>query len=241
MMNSTLFDPELAMLPILTATWEREPVDAVISYQNTILQTEIGSWSGRPLIELLGAVANSDGRSEIAQLVAEGSLVLYGTLNHLEVKYHSRVGEQHIQMAISDNTEINQLRDKVQRDEVVNSFLSVSSHELKTPLTVLQGMISMLEEDLVDEGQRQLLEMAHENAIKLDGIVNRILSTFYDGDLSEEAHSEEHGVDISQYIRQLYRSELSPYLSTLSFPEKNLRLYAQSEVNASEEVLHKIF
>ncbi|HIJ33976.1 MAG TPA: hypothetical protein HPP65_06200, partial [Gammaproteobacteria bacterium] len=215
------------MLPILTATWDQSPVGAVIVYQNPILQTEIGHWTGRPLVELIGAIANSDGQPEIEQLVREGSLVLSGSLNDLEVKYHSRKGEQHIQVAISDNTEINRLRDKIQRDDLVNSFLSVSSHELKTPLTVVQGMISMLEDYTVDEEQKQLLEMAYENTVKLDNIMSRMLSLFHDESFKQETQKEKPCININQFILKLYRAELSPYLSILSFPEENLLLHAQ--------------
>jgi signal transduction histidine kinase len=206
-MTNNLFDPELAMLPILTATWDQSPVGAVIVYQNPILQTEIGHWTGRPLVELIGAIANSDGQPEIEQLVREGSLVLSGSLNDLEVKYHSRKGEQHIQVAISDNTEINRLRDKIQRDDLVNSFLSVSSHELKTPLTVVQGMISMLEDYTVDEEQKQLLEMAYENTVKLDNIMSRMLSLFHDESFKQETQKEKPCININQFILKLVTSQ----------------------------------
>ncbi|MBT4789778.1 MAG: ATP-binding protein, partial [Gammaproteobacteria bacterium] len=85
------------------------------------------------------------------------------------------------------------------------------------------------------------LEMAYENTVKLDNIMSRMLSLFHDESFKQETQKEKPCININQFILKLYRAELSPYLSILSFPEENLLLHAQSELSASPSALHKIF
>jgi PAS domain S-box-containing protein len=61
-------------------------------------------------------------------------------------------------------------------DEAKTLFLATASHELKTPLTVIQGFTETLSNSAIGETQeRQALEAVHRRAIQLNGIVDRIL------------------------------------------------------------------
>jgi PAS domain S-box-containing protein len=61
-------------------------------------------------------------------------------------------------------------------DEAKTLFLATASHELKTPLTVIQGFTETLSNNSVDETQeKQALEAVHRRAKQLNGIVDRIL------------------------------------------------------------------
>jgi len=94
----TLFDVDLAILPILIAKWTDDPFNATIVYQNNVLRNELGSWENLKLVELLDIISNGSGKIFLAKLIDKGSLVLSGRINGLEVKYHSRKGENHIQI-----------------------------------------------------------------------------------------------------------------------------------------------
>ena len=59
--NEDLFDSKLAILPIMTATWETDPMDAIIQYQNKVLRNKIGSWKGRRIIDLFNVVSSGSG------------------------------------------------------------------------------------------------------------------------------------------------------------------------------------
>jgi signal transduction histidine kinase len=61
-------------------------------------------------------------------------------------------------------------------DEAKTLFLATASHELKTPLTVIQGFTETLANNSVDETrEKEALEMVHRRAQQLNGIVDRIL------------------------------------------------------------------
>jgi PAS domain S-box-containing protein len=61
-------------------------------------------------------------------------------------------------------------------DEAKTLFLATASHELKTPLTVIQGFTETLSSGTADETrEKQALEAVHRRAKQLNGIVDRIL------------------------------------------------------------------
>jgi PAS domain S-box-containing protein len=61
-------------------------------------------------------------------------------------------------------------------DEAKTMFLATASHELKTPLTVIQGFSEMLtEKDGFDERDKRALEAVHSRALELNDIVDRVL------------------------------------------------------------------
>ncbi|MCW1930157.1 MAG: GAF domain-containing sensor histidine kinase [Candidatus Kerfeldbacteria bacterium] len=62
--------------------------------------------------------------------------------------------------------------------EMKSHFLSVASHQLRTPTTVIKGMLSMVEEDpkLSEEKLREFVHHAYVSSGRLERIVNELLS-----------------------------------------------------------------
>lgn len=60
--------------------------------------------------------------------------------------------------------------------EMRSEFLDITSHQLRTPVTVIKGVISMIQEGSVPkERQEEFLNMAMDKSIKLGEIINDIL------------------------------------------------------------------
>jgi signal transduction histidine kinase len=177
--NKAKFDPELATLPIMTAQWSTDPTDAVINYQNNILKRELGNWINQTVIKLFDKLNNGKGIDVMNQLVEEGKLALPGKLNELEIKIHSRLADSHIQITIIDNTEINRLRDIEQRSELINSFLMIGSHELKTPLNGIIGISSILKAEEECANKAEMFDLIINSGKALDNVVIKMLKHIY--------------------------------------------------------------
>ncbi|MDE6497992.1 MAG: response regulator [Muribaculaceae bacterium] len=55
------------------------------------------------------------------------------------------------------------------------SFLSTISHDLKTPLSMILGPVSMLKERTSDPASRRSLETVYDNAVRLNNMIHRTL------------------------------------------------------------------
>lgn len=55
------------------------------------------------------------------------------------------------------------------------TFLSNISHDLKTPLSMIMGPVSLLKEKVKDEEMLQSLETVYENAVRLNNMIHRTL------------------------------------------------------------------
>lgn len=67
-------------------------------------------------------------------------------------------------------------RRKTIRDvETKLTFLSNVSHDLKTPLSMIMGPVSMLKEKATDTDTRQKLDQIYSNAVKLNDMIHRTL------------------------------------------------------------------
>lgn len=64
--------------------------------------------------------------------------------------------------------------------EKMKQFISLASHELRTPITVINGYLSLAQEQEKDEKIKKLLGQSQEASIKLNELINNIL------DLSSE-------------------------------------------------------
>jgi len=230
----TKFDPDLAVLPIFVAQWGDDPAGATISYQNNVLRDEIGAWEGVEFLKLLDMISHGHGKENLSNLISRGSLVLGGTISGFELKLHSRMGPSHFQMVISDNTELNAARDREQRTSLINSFLNLGSHELKTPLNGILGLAELLVMNESDPEKLELLEMIRESGRILDGTVSRMLTTIYaDGD--EQIVQEDDGpLDLSKCIQSKY-SLLEKHLQGLEFSRESLHLESTLMAGISEQ------
>lgn len=175
----SLFDAELATLPILIARWEDDPNNAFIVYQNDILSDKIGLWTDKTLLELLNELTEGNGEKMLTKLIDDNKLTFSFKIKDLEMKYHSRLGLNHIQITISDNTEINRLRDIEQRSKLIDTFLMIGSHELKTPINGIIGITSLLQEEETNVEKKDMLNMITEAANTLDNVVLKMLRQIY--------------------------------------------------------------
>lgn len=55
------------------------------------------------------------------------------------------------------------------------TFLSNISHDLKTPLSMIMGPVSLLKEKIKDTEMKQSLEIVYENAVRLNNMIHRTL------------------------------------------------------------------
>lgn len=60
--------------------------------------------------------------------------------------------------------------------EVKSNFLTVASHQLRTPTSIIRGMLSILtEEDLPQEKQKEMIDAAYKSSSTLERVINDIL------------------------------------------------------------------
>jgi signal transduction histidine kinase len=103
-------------------------------------------------------------------------------------------------------------------DELKNDFLSVATHELKAPMTVIRGNIDNLIEGLngtVDErGKQTLTDVMHETE-RLNGLVNDLLnvSRLEQGRISYEMNLVDERTVVAKIIEQYQPKATSKQLS----------------------------
>ncbi len=205
MSNKQLYNPDLAIFPIMVATWEATPANSTIVYQNDALKDEIGIWKGGKLIDLLDVISDGHGEENLKILLDHKTLAISGTINDIEIKYHSHKCINHIQMAISDNTEINKIRDKEKRTDLINSFLNIGSHELLTPLNVILSSTSWLLQDGLSEEHKTSIQYIDDYANSLSDIVSEMLNMIYEekSDIQQPDSVCQQPLNISESIQKL--------------------------------------
>ncbi len=90
-----------------------------------MLNEEIGRWNNKSIIELFNFLFNGNGQDILATLISNGKLEKATKINNLETKVHSNLGPEHIQITLTDDTELNRLRDLEQRTKIIDSFFIV--------------------------------------------------------------------------------------------------------------------
>ena len=232
----SLFDADLATLPILIAKWKDTPNNAFIVYQNKILKDKIGSWIDRSLLELLSELYEGNGKEMLAKLLAENELIFSCKIKGLELKYHSRVGPDHIQITISDNTEINRLRDIEQRSKLIDTFLMIGSHELKTPLNGIIGITSLLQEEETNHEKKEMLDMVTDAANTLDNVVLKMLRQIYSYKTSNLINAVVD-VKVGTVIKESLPLFMK-YLSGRDFSMENIQLNDTKRIRLPEGYLN---
>lgn len=116
--------------------------------------------------------------SQIALLISKGSLDQQITL-----KRNDEIGD----LASAVNTMADSLKADIAKlravDELKNEFLIITSHNLRTPLTVIKAYVETLESMQTDEKMQKLIEPIKLSAMRLDGFAEDVLtiSTFEAG------------------------------------------------------------
>jgi len=177
--SKTLFNPDQAILPILIASWDGDPKEATILYQNDALSNKIGLWRNKSLLEFLNSLCEGNGEMLINKLISDGELTFPCKTDDMDLKYHSFMGTNYMQITITDITELNKLRDIEQRSNLIDTFIMIGSHELKTPLNGILGIASLLKEEELSKDKRELLDVVINAATTLDGVVKKMLKQIY--------------------------------------------------------------
>ncbi|MCX6799615.1 MAG: ATP-binding protein, partial [Candidatus Falkowbacteria bacterium] len=104
--------------------------------------------------------------------------------------------------------DINNKQEKLQRLLNMRSeFLDITSHQLRTPVSVIKGVISMLDEGSVPKNKvKEFMKMAFDKSLKLEQIVDEILR-------ASEMDSEKFvlnlsPVDIIPLVKEIYEEKV---------------------------------
>lgn len=234
-----LFDPDLAVLPIMIAEWQNSFEDARVVYQNPQSIDKFGILKGKTFKSLFFEICQENSSENYQQLQKDKSKVcLGGKLNGVEIKLHSRTHGKTIQTSISDNTDIFENRDKVQRAKLVNSFLMIGSHELKTPLNGIMGISSLLLEKDLDEDTLSMLKLIYKSSTTLNNVIDKMLTNIYNNKKSNNINVVEE-INISNSIMDSWQL-IKHYLSDHKFSMKNLSLNNTKSVHLPKGVFDDI-
>lgn len=222
-----MFDPDLALLPIILAKWDDKLEEAIVFYQNPKSTEKFGGLKGQYLSNMYAELCPKEGLNKYNKLLKNKAISHSGVFKDREVKFHSRVNGDIIQTSISDNTKIFEYRDKVQRSKIIDSFLLLGSHELKTPLNAIMGFSSILQQLEHDEETGELIDLINSSSVKLDEIINKMLKYIYLED-SDENFEEYEVVNVSKSISESYNI-IHKYLYDRDFNRDSLELKSKSK------------
>lgn len=234
-----LFDPDLAVLPIMIATWQNSFEDAKVVYQNPQSIDKFGTLIGRTFKSLFFEICKENSARSYEQLQKnQKKICLAGKLNGIDIKLHSRTYGKVIQASISDNTEIFETRDKKQRAKIIDSFLMIGSHELKTPLNGIMGISSLLMDKDLDEDTLSMLKLIYKSSTTLNNVVDKMLTNIYNKINSNTINVVEE-INISDSILESWPL-IKHYLNDFQFSLKNLSLNNAKSVHLPKGVFDDI-
>ena len=89
-------------------------------------------------------------------------------------------------------------------DEARNTFISGASHELKTPLAVIQNQCECILENIAPEKNEEYVKSIYDEAVRMNGIVSSLLSY---NRLQQMTEIEKENCNLSELLRE----EVSSY------------------------------
>jgi signal transduction histidine kinase/ActR/RegA family two-component response regulator len=103
--------------------------------------------------------------------------LIFRDITH-EIQFNNQIDQKNIEMA-KMNTELIRWNAELKRvSELKSNFLSIASHELKTPLTSIKGYSDIIIDnmkDKIDSGVYRMIESINRAADRLHKVVNSIL------------------------------------------------------------------
>ncbi len=115
---------------------------------------------------------------EVLRIVgAQAAMALENALLYEKTRRFNVKLRKEVEMATADLREANERLKKL--DEAKSDFISIASHQLRTPLTAIKGYISMmLEGDFgpLTEKEKQVLELVFRSAERLINLVEDLLN-----------------------------------------------------------------
>lgn len=123
------------------------------------------------------------------------------------------------------NDELTQTRDKaVEASRLKSEFVANISHEIRTPITAVLGMIGLLKDSTADSKQGELVQMLEESARSLLSVINDIL----DFSKIEAGMLLIQNVDFS--LRSALRESMDVLSATAAQKDIDLRLEVDEDV-----------
>lgn len=194
----------------------------------SLIIVKFGDLKGKFLSNLFAELCPKEGLKKYYKLLKNEVTSHSGIFKGREVKFHSRVNGEIIQTSISDNTKIFEYRDKIQRSKIIDSFLMIGSHELKTPLNAIMGLSSILQQSEHDEETKEMIDLIHSSSIKLNEVISKMLKYIYLE--NSEANFEEYEiVNLSDSISESYNI-IHKYLYDRDFSRESLNLKSKLKI-----------
>jgi signal transduction histidine kinase len=146
--------------------------------------TRAGYQAGYRLADLLYmiiALNDQVWQAATAEFLPEQALAYLGALNNVlstALTHIARVFHEQVQAGMSAELEKAQWR-LAQLDRAKSSFIGIAAHELKTPLTLIQGYSDILLNDLINPADERAVSIANglaSGAKRLQQIVNDMIA-----------------------------------------------------------------
>jgi len=149
--------------------------------------------------------------------------------NRFYALHVSLVGGRRFVVMLFDRT------DEVEREQREKDFIAYAAHELKTPLTALQGYLELLEPSL-GEGQKSLYGVIWQHVIRLGNLVHDLLSLnrFESGPLEYERFDL---VDLVRRLELLFRPRFEARSISLTVEVPERPVVMEADPLALEEVI----
>jgi two-component system, OmpR family, sensor histidine kinase VanS len=143
----------------------------------TIIMFYISKRFTKPILQLAGiAKKMSDLDFDIKYNVTTEDEIgeLGGSINILSEKLESTISE----LKVANNELLSDIQDKIQIDEMRKDFLSNVTHELKTPIALIQGYAEGLKDNINDdeESREFYCDVIVDEARKMNNMVKKLLS-----------------------------------------------------------------
>ena len=84
-------------------------------------------------------------------------------------------------------------------EEAKSTFISAASHELKTPLAVIQNQCECIMENVAPEKNSEYINSIYDEALRMNGIVSSLLSY---NKISQMTHIEKEKCNLSELLRE---------------------------------------
>jgi len=121
-----------------------------------------------------GGAYNQDDIEFLEIISSQAAVAIENARLYKEVDDFNRTLQQKVDLQTKDITEKAEHLKKLM--DMRSEFLDITSHQLRTPVTVIKGVLSMLEEGSIPPAKRkEFLRGAFEKSIKLGEIINDIL------------------------------------------------------------------
>lgn len=182
-----------------------------------ILMVCVGNSLTRPILQIADiAKQMAELNFEVRYPVETGDEigVLGNSINVLSEKLESTISE----LKAANNELQNDIQNKIQIDEMRKEFLSNVSHELKTPIALIQGYAEGLQDNISDdqESREFYCEVIIDEANKMNKMVKKLLTLNQIEFGKEQVNFERF--DIIQVVRSVIQS------ATLLAEQKDARI-----------------